>query len=86
MYQEVKRGTLGELAEWAEATPPRGEIVIVVGGAVGDSREVTPPEELARRARALMEEGVERKEALAKVARESGVAKREVFDALVEES
>lgn len=30
-FEEVKRGTLAELAAWARATPPRGEIAIVVG-------------------------------------------------------
>lgn len=29
-YEEVRRGTLGELAAWSAATPPRGEIAIVV--------------------------------------------------------
>ncbi|MEA2499110.1 MAG: rRNA (cytidine1402-2-O)-methyltransferase [Actinomycetota bacterium] len=84
MHQEVLRGTLPELATTAEERPPRGEIVLVVGGAVRGAREPVDPSELARRARALMDEGVERREAMAQVARKSGVPKREVFDALVE--
>jgi 16S rRNA (cytidine1402-2'-O)-methyltransferase len=84
MHQEVLRGTLPELAAAAEERPPRGEIVLVVGGAVRGAREPVDPSELARRARALMDEGVERREAMAQVARKSGVPKREVFDALVE--
>ncbi len=31
-FEEVRRGTLAELAEYYRATPPRGEVVIVVGG------------------------------------------------------
>jgi 16S rRNA (cytidine1402-2'-O)-methyltransferase len=84
MHQEVLRDTLGGLLESVRQTPPRGEIVVVVGGAVRGAREVVAPDELARRARSLMDEGVERKVALGQVAREAGVAKREVFDALVE--
>ena len=33
LYEEVRRGTLAELAEWAEAERIRGEIVIIVEGA-----------------------------------------------------
>ena len=84
MHQEVVRGTLGELATAAKEQPPRGEIVLVVGGAVHGAKEPVDAGELARRARALMDDGVQRREAMAQVARESGVAKREVFDALVE--
>lgn len=85
MHEEVRRGTLSELAEQARDDPPRGEIVVVVGGAVRGHAESPPPAELAARARALMESGVERKEALRQVARETGVGRRAVFDALVED-
>ena len=85
MHEEVRRGSLVQLAEGAESDPPRGEIVLVVEGAIHDHAEKTPKAELAQRARALMADGVERKEALAQVARSAGVRKREVFDALLED-
>jgi 16S rRNA (cytidine1402-2'-O)-methyltransferase len=65
--------------------PPRGEIVLVIEGAIHGNVADISPEELAVRARALMGEGVERKEALARVARDTGVRKRAVFDALIED-
>ena len=82
MYEEAQRGTLSELLERAQAEGPRGEIVIVVEGKRGPVEEVTD-EELARRATELMESGVERKQAMSEVARDTGVPKRRVFDALV---
>ena len=85
IYEEAQRGTLSELLERAENEGPRGEIVVVVDGDRGAAEEVSM-EELGRRARDLMEAGVDRKEAMTKVAREAGVPKRKVFDALVEES
>ena len=85
MHEEIRRGSLSELSKWSDETPPRGEFVIVVGGAIHDDKVEAPPEELARRARALMAEGVERKDALVQVARETGARRREVFDALIEE-
>lgn len=34
LFEETRRGTLAELATHYEATPPKGEIVVVVGGKV----------------------------------------------------
>lgn len=85
LYEEVRRGALPELAVWAATEAPRGELVIVVEGAVGGHRAEPEPAELARRARALMDEGVARRDALHEVARQAGVSKRRVFDALLED-
>lgn len=84
IYEEAQRGTLSELVARAEEEGPRGEIVIVVDGRRGATEEMDASE-LARRARRLMEEGVERKDAMVQVAREAGVPKRKVFDALLDD-
>ncbi|GAA2060334.1 16S rRNA (cytidine(1402)-2'-O)-methyltransferase [Streptomyces albiaxialis] len=81
-YEEVKRGPLGELAEWA-ARDVRGEITIVVRGAEPPEPGALDAAELARRVAVREEAGERRKEAIAEVAREAGVPKREVFDAVV---
>ena len=84
MFEETRRGRLSELLDGMRETAPRGEIVLVVGGAIHDDKPVVTPDELARRARSAMEAGMDRKTAMAEVAREAGVPKRSVFDALVE--
>jgi 16S rRNA (cytidine1402-2'-O)-methyltransferase len=84
LHEEVRRGSLSHLLESARADPVRGEIVVVVGGAVGAHRTEPEPSELARRAHQLMAEGVDRKQAMARVAQEAAVPRRRVFDALVE--
>lgn len=84
LHEEVRRGPLSHLLESVRADPVRGEIVVVVGGAVGAHRTEPESSELARRARRLMAEGVDRKQAMARVAQEAAVPKRTVFDALVE--
>ncbi|MDX2933198.1 16S rRNA (cytidine(1402)-2'-O)-methyltransferase [Streptomyces ipomoeae] len=81
-YEEVKRGPLGELAEWA-AGGVRGEITVVVEGAGEKPAGELSAEELVRRVRVREEAGERRKEAIAAVAVEAGVPKREVFDAVV---
>ncbi|MCX4906205.1 16S rRNA (cytidine(1402)-2'-O)-methyltransferase [Streptomyces sp. NBC_00878] len=80
-YEEVKRGPLGELAAWA-AEGVRGEITVVVEGAP-ETVESLDAEELVRRVRVREEAGERRKEAIAAVAADAGLPKREVFDAVV---
>jgi 16S rRNA (cytidine1402-2'-O)-methyltransferase len=84
MHEEVRRGSLTEILDSIRESPPRGEIVLVVGGVVHDTAEV-PREELARAARELMDSGVDRREALSRVAKQAGVPRRRVFDALLED-
>lgn len=81
-YEEVKRGPLAELAVWA-ADGVRGEITVVVQGAPPADPSALDPAELARRVTVREEAGERRKEAIAAVAAETGVPKREVFDAVV---
>ncbi|MFE7315420.1 16S rRNA (cytidine(1402)-2'-O)-methyltransferase [Streptomyces sp. NPDC057555] len=81
-YEEVRRGGLGELAAWA-AEGVRGEITIVVEGAPESGPTELDAAELVRRVRIREEAGERRKEAIAAVAAEAGLPKREVFDAVV---
>ncbi|MEV5485870.1 MULTISPECIES: 16S rRNA (cytidine(1402)-2'-O)-methyltransferase [Streptomyces] len=81
-YEEVKRGPLGDLASWA-AQGVRGEITIVVEGAPEAGPQELGAEELVRRVRVREEAGERRKEAIAAVAADVGLPKREVFDAVV---
>ncbi|MFI1397429.1 16S rRNA (cytidine(1402)-2'-O)-methyltransferase [Streptomyces sp. NPDC020681] len=81
-YEEVKRGGLGELAAWA-AEGVRGEITVVVEGAPESGPADLDAAELVRRVQVREEAGERRKEAIAAVATEAGLPKREVFDAVV---
>jgi 16S rRNA (cytidine1402-2'-O)-methyltransferase len=84
MHEEVRRGSLTEILDSIRESPPKGEIVLVVGGAIHD-RAVASREELARAARELMDSGIDRGEALSRVAKQAGVPRRRVFDALLDE-
>jgi len=44
-FEETRRGTLGELLQWVEAETPRGEFVLVVGGAAGSDDDAEPDTE-----------------------------------------
>lgn len=81
-YEEVKRGPLKALAQWA-AEGVRGEITIVVEGAPEPGPADLDPAQIVRRVLDREEAGERRKEAIAAVAAEAGLPKRDVFDAVV---
>lgn len=76
-YEEVKRGSLAELAAWA-AGEVRGEIVIVIAGAA--PRAVSADDALAEVQR-LVASGTRLKQASAEVAEAAGVSARELYNA-----
>jgi len=81
-HEEIRRGPLGELAAWVADDGVLGEVTLVVGGAAAARPAATAQEAaavVAERERA----GVPRKEAIAAVARESGLRRRDVYAAVV---
>jgi 16S rRNA (cytidine1402-2'-O)-methyltransferase len=81
-YEEVRRGPLAELAEWATGDV-RGEITLVVAG-----RVAPPPAELDDAALAELvalaeADGLPRKEAILAVARDHGLGRRDVYEAVL---
>jgi 16S rRNA (cytidine1402-2'-O)-methyltransferase len=81
-YEEVVRGNLGELIEWAKSKDILGEITIVIEGFDPGSREFDQSD-LIQMVLTLEANGEGRKEAIALIAKETGVSKRVVFDAMV---
>ena len=79
-HEEVRRGPLAELAEWAEPGV-RGEVTLVVSGAP-EPEAVTDPATLLELVGHLEATGIPRKQAIVDVARRSGVPKRVVYDAV----
>ncbi|WP_410564600.1 16S rRNA (cytidine(1402)-2'-O)-methyltransferase [Amycolatopsis sp. cmx-4-61] len=78
-YEEVKRGTLAELASWA-ADGVRGEITVVLAGA--EPREVSVAD-LVAEVTSRVEAGERLKSAAAEVAEAAGVSKKELYDAVL---
>lgn len=81
-YEEVQRGTLVGLFDWANSKEMLGEFTIVISGF--SKRDVTHSEdEIAGLVKRLESAGISRKEAISTVAKELGVPKRSVFDIMV---
>ncbi|MFI7704569.1 16S rRNA (cytidine(1402)-2'-O)-methyltransferase [Nonomuraea sp. NPDC049480] len=77
-YEEVRRGGLGELAAWA-APGVKGEITVVVAGHAPGAGEPDLDGLVAEVDRRVAE-GAQRKLAIADVAKEAGVPKRELYE------
>ena len=80
-YEEVRRGPLQSLVEWA-TEGVRGEVTIVLAGAVVSTVDAAP-EQLAAEVARREASGEPRKQAITDVARDAGVAKRIVYDAVL---
>ncbi|MCC5794903.1 MAG: 16S rRNA (cytidine(1402)-2'-O)-methyltransferase [Chromatiales bacterium] len=77
LHESVLRGSLGSLADaQARMMPPRGEVVIVVGGAQAQS--ALPAE--ARRVAGILAESLPRAQAAALAARITGHKRRALYD------
>jgi len=82
-YEEVRRGTLGDLAAWAGAGEVRGEITLVIAGAPPAPVNPLSPDQLADLVDAAIADGLDRKAAISAVAKRVGRPKREVYDAMI---
>jgi 16S rRNA (cytidine1402-2'-O)-methyltransferase len=78
-YEEVKRGTLAELAAWA-ADGVKGEITVVLTGAPPRSVSVA---DLVSEVSSRVASGERLKSAAAEVAEATGVSKKELYDAVL---
>ncbi|WP_243790013.1 16S rRNA (cytidine(1402)-2'-O)-methyltransferase [Saccharopolyspora gloriosae] len=78
-YEEVRRGDLGSLAEWAGGEV-RGEITVVIAGAVPVSQD---PADLVPQVEERAADGMRLKDAVAEVAELSGARKNDLYTAVL---
>jgi 16S rRNA (cytidine1402-2'-O)-methyltransferase len=78
LHEEVRRGTLDELAQWA-AGGLRGELTLVVAGRGGDGREDLGDDDVALLVDEAERGGLSRKDAVQAVADQTGVPRRRVY-------
>jgi 16S rRNA (cytidine1402-2'-O)-methyltransferase len=78
MFEETRAGTLAELAGYYAEAPVRGEVTIVIAGS-GRPAVAAPPPDLEERARALLVEGLSRKDAAGRLAEETGISRNTAY-------
>ena len=85
LHEEVRRGTLGERAALLRPGGGRGEYTLVVeGAAAGAARAPASggPLDIAAAYRGMIASGMDRREAMRQLARETGRRRREIYDAV----
>ena len=82
-YEETIRGTLAQLIDWAQSHEILGEITLVFAG-VEVGTESATNSQMVSRVREYESAGMDRKDAIATVARELDIPKKLVYAAVVE--
>jgi 16S rRNA (cytidine1402-2'-O)-methyltransferase len=80
-YEETRRGSLAELAAWAESAAPKGEIVVVVAGAPSTRASLSS---LVAEALDRASSGERLKDVVRDLALASGTSSRELYAAALE--
>jgi 16S rRNA (cytidine1402-2'-O)-methyltransferase len=78
VFEETRSGTLDELARYYREAPPRGEVTIVVAGTGRPARTERPPDPEAR-ARALLAQGMSRRDVAERLAAETGITRNTAY-------
>lgn len=79
-YEQTRRGGLGELAQWARAEAPRGEMVVTVAGRPAEQPSIPA---LVDEALRRVEAGERAKDAVADLAGVAGVPRRDLYAAVL---
>ena len=79
LHEQTLRLTLSEAIAHFEATPPKGEFVLVLSGAPEQTESAVTEEEALERVRALQEAGMRCKDACKQVAAETGISKNTLY-------
>ena len=84
-FEEFRRTTLGDLLAHYREHEPRGEFVLIVAGADENPPAADAAEEmsLTERYAAHIAKGLDKKEAMRRTAQELGIARRDVYQALL---
>lgn len=84
LHEEVLRGRVSEVLTAILSSEPRGEVVVVLGGA--PEPQEADLDDLVNEARRLVAEGMRKREAAVAVARRSGGSANRIYEALVASS
>ena len=80
-FEHTERGTLQQLVDWAKIQP-KGEMVLVVAGAVA---EAVNTDTLVEQVLALTADGTGLKDAVAEIADATGASKKELYQLVLEQ-
>jgi 16S rRNA (cytidine1402-2'-O)-methyltransferase len=84
MHEEIRSGSLGELADYFTAVPPRGEITVVLQGTGTPAPEPDRTEDAMEQASLLLAEGLTRREVVRRLTDTLGMPRNEAYKLVME--
>jgi 16S rRNA (cytidine1402-2'-O)-methyltransferase len=78
MFEETRDGTLATLAGYYRDAPPRGEVTVIIAGTGAPERGPAPIDPESR-ARALLAEGLSRRDVADRLAEETGITRNTAY-------
>jgi 16S rRNA (cytidine1402-2'-O)-methyltransferase len=84
MHEEIRAGTLGELADYYSAVPPRGELTVVLQGTGEPAAEPDRTEDAVDQATSLLAEGLSRREVVQRLTQSLGLPRNEAYKLVME--
>jgi len=79
MHEEIRTGTLAELAGFYSAHEARGEITVILAGSAEPAAPPAVTVDIEQRATELLSGGVSRKDTVQRLVEESGLPRNEVY-------
>ena len=84
LHEEAVKTTLGQALSYYRENSPRGEYVLIVGGAAPKVLEAPSMEDCIARVSALRDTGLSMKDAVKQVSKESGIPRNTLYDAALQ--
>ena len=84
LHEEAVKTTLGQALSYYRENSPRGEYVLIVGGAAPKVHEAPSMEDCIARVSALRDTGLSMKDAVKQVSKESGIPRNTLYDAALQ--
>jgi len=84
MHEEIRTGTLGDLADYYTGVPPRGEITIVLQGTGQPAAEPDRTEDAVEQATSLLAGGLSRREVVQRLTQSLGLPRNEAYKLVME--
>jgi 16S rRNA (cytidine1402-2'-O)-methyltransferase len=84
MHEEIRAGTLGELADYYSAVPPRGELTVVHERTGEQAGEPDRTEDAVEQATSLLADGLSRREVAQRLTQSLGLPRNEAYKLVME--
>lgn len=84
LHEEIRGGTLEELAEYYTATPPKGELTVVLQGTGAPVPEPDRTGDAVEQATSLLAEGLTRREVVRRLTESLGIPRNDAYRLVME--